>query len=318
MGKITGASTTIKIGKESSFGEAANLTLLLPIITESLGDTTETESSEAIFGMRGKKDISKGKISAGGNIDLEMWSNSFGFVFWGLLGKAVLETDKTVITPIDPVSNPSEELPSFTIEKNQGGQKFLYTGSKINSLDLDLTVGQRPKMTLSIESKKETVSAGTESADLKNFGNKFVFKNMIFYKDEFTSAASRWSNMKISVKNNIDTDDYRADGTGERASLDAQNLEVTGSLDVIFDTAAVSGEYTTFKNDSDFSIGAQFENGSGDKYEIFLPKVKFTSLKHETSGKEKITLSGEWEAIIPDDNSAIIKVTDYNNSTGTY
>ena len=318
MPKITGASTKVKIGKESSFGTPGDLTHILPITSEALSDNVEMESSEALYGKRGKKDLNRNKEAAGGNIDLEVWSKSIGLILFGALGKATLDTDKTILTPIDQIANPTDDLPSFTIEKNQGGQTFLYPGSKINTLDIDLTVGQRPKLSISVESKKEEIASGTDAATVEDFGNKFVFKDLKFYKDEFVTSASRWSNMKISLNNNLDGDDYRPDGTNERSAIDPQDLEITGSLDLIFDATSVSGEYTAFKNDQDFSIGVLLENGTGEKIEIFIPKAKFTSIKHDTGGKEKINLSGEWEAILPDDGTDLIKITDYMNSTGTY
>jgi len=139
----------------------------------------------------------------------------------------------------------------------------------------------------------------------------------MLYTDEFTTTTDLYSSVELVVNNNLDTDDYRLDGTGKRKSIDAQQLEITGRLDIIFDASVITGEYSKFKNFQDAALGIELAKASGEKLQIYLPRVRFSEMSHDIGGAEKIAMTASVTALIPT-SGAIMEVRDYVNTTGSY
>ena len=308
MALYTGAKSSLKLGVETAFGSQATLKYKIPFTSESLNYTLETIKSEALLGLRGTKSIAPGKIGASGSVSLEMYPSSIGVLFYLALGKAIANTDHTLIEPIGV----TEDLPSATIEVDHAGEKFLFLGQKVNSLTMTANVDSIASLSVDFVGKKAITGGGTYATEMVGIDDDpFFFKELTLYTDAgLTLKANNMSEITLNIANNLNEDDYRLDGTGERATLEPGALEITGSLNIIFDETLLNGKYKDFVEFNDVVIGAKFEKASGEKFTIVLPRVKLTNLTHDIDGPGTITVSADYEAVL---NSAgkIIQVKDY-------
>ncbi|AEX84781.1 hypothetical protein XO10_00655 [Marinitoga sp. 1135] len=318
----TGAKSSVLLGIESSFATEATLKYKLPFKSESLNHKIETAKSEALLGIRGTKSLAPTKEGAEGSLELEAYPTSAGLAFYLALGKAALVDpdgtadsgdEYTKITPIDLNS----DIPSATVQVDHSGQKMKYLGMKVNSLKFSGAVGSIPSISLDLVGKEEVVGAGTEGTIVDVDDQPFFFKELTLYTDDFQTTTDLYSSIELNIGNNLDADDYRLDGTGKRKTLEAGNLEITGSLDIIFDASVVSGEYSKFKNFQDGAIGIKLEKATGEKLTIYLPRINFSEMTHDIGGAEKIMFKANFTALIPDTGD-VIEVSDYQNTTGTY
>jgi len=310
MALYTGAKSSLKLGVETAFGSQATLKYKIPFTSESLNYTLETIKSEALLGLRGTKSIAPGKIGASGSVDLEMYPSSIGVLFYLALGKAIANanTDHTLIEPIGV----TEDLPSATIEVDHAGKKFLFLGQKVNSLTMTANVDSIASLSVDFVGKKAITGEGTYATTMVEIDNDpFFFKELTLYTDAgLTIKADNMSEITLNIANNLNEDDYRLDGTGERATLEPGALEITGSLNIIFDENLLTDKYEDFVEFNDISIGAKFEKASGEKFTIVLPRVKLTNLTHDIDGPGTITVSADYEAILNSEGK-IIEVKDY-------
>jgi hypothetical protein len=318
----TGAKSSVLLGIESSFGSEATATWKLPFKSESLNHKVEAVRSEALLGTRGIKSLAPGKLGAEGSLDVELYPETAGVLFYLALGKATLidpdaapssGDEYTQITPIGL----SEDLPSASIEVNHSGQSFKYLGMKLNQLRFSGSVGAIPTVTADFIGKEEQSGSLTQGLLTVPGDDPFYFKELKLYTDQFTTTTDLYSSIELTINNNLDSDDYRLDGTGKRKSLEPGTLEITGSLDIIFDSSVVSGEYTKFKNFTEAAIGIELAKDATNKLTIYIPRLLFSNMTHDISGPDKIMFRAEFTALIPGAGD-IIEVIDYTNGTGSY
>jgi len=317
----TGAKSAVTIGEETTFATEAEVKYKVPFTSESLNHSVETNQSEALLGNRAVKSLAPGKEGAEGSIDLEAYPGIMGFLFYLALGKSVAydsnsdsTDDSTKIIPIGI----TEDLPSATIEVDHSGNKIKYTGMTVNSLSFSGAVGDIPTMSVDFTGKEEIIGAATVSSTLVEPGeDPYYFKELTLYNDEFTTVADLYSSIDIEINNNIDADDYRLDGTGKRKSVTANKLEVTGSVNIYFDSSVLTNEYSKYKNFEDAKIGIKLVKDTGEELQIFLPRIKFTEMPHDIGGADKISLNANFTSITPALGD-VIEVVDKTNDTGTY
>lgn len=318
----TGAKSQVLLGIESAFGTEANAKYKLPFTSESLNHKIEAIKSEALLGVRGTKSLAPGKEGAEGSIEAEAYPSTTGVLFYLALGKAILEDPDATPSSGDEYSKIvpiglSEDLPSASIEVNHSGESFKYLGMKVNQLKFTGAVGAIPKIAVDFVGKEEQSGALTQGTMTNPDADPYYFKDLILYTDNIITATDLYSSIELTINNGLDNDDYRLDGTGLRKTVDAGMLEITGTIDIIFDSTTVAGEYGKFKNFTDAAIGIKLEKVSGEKLTIYLPRLKFSEMPHDISDAGKITLRASFTALIPDTGD-IIEVHDYTNTTGTY
>lgn len=309
----TGSKSGVKIGRENVFGTEAQVKYKVPFTSESLNHKADTVESEALLGNRAIKSIAPGKEGTEGSLDIEAYPGISGFLFFLALGKSELAAEKTKISPIDINS----ELPSATVEVDHSGSKFKYIGMTVNSLKFSGAVGDIPKITLDMVGKEELQGAATAAAQIVDPGeDPYYFKELTLFTDQFTTQAELYSSIELNISNNLDTDDYRLDGTGKRKTLGAGKLDISGSIDMYFDSSVLGSEYTKYKNFADAQLGIKLVK-TGKELSIFIPRIKFTEMPHDIGGPEKILVKGSFKAVIPAVGD-IMEVIDSSNTTGTY
>ena len=318
---LYGAKSSVLMGIEETFGTAATLAYKLPFTNESLNQKIEALKSEANLGLRAPKSLAPGKEGAAGSIEVELYPELAGVLFYLALGKASAEDPDSTPDSGDEYSKivaagVNDSLPSATIQVDHAGQKFDYLGMKLNQLQLNAAVGAIPKVSLDWLGKEEADAAATIGSLTEPGNEPFYFREIAVYTDEFTTVTDKYSNIQLTIANNLDGDDYRLDGTGKRKSVAAQNLDITGSVELIFDASTVSDEYAKFKNFTDAALALTFEKNT-QKLRIYLPRIRFSEATHDISGAGKILLKANITALLDSNNEAII-VEDHVNTSGTY
>ncbi|MBB6061886.1 hypothetical protein HNP65_000308 [Thermosipho japonicus] len=319
----TGAKSSVLLGIENTFGSEAKAKYKIPFTSESLNHKIEAVKSEAFLGSRGIKALAPGKEGAEGSLELEMYPLTSGILFYLALGNAVLEDpdatpssgdEYTKITPISLF----DELPSASIEVNHSGQSFKYLGMKINQLKFSGAVGAIPKLTADFVGVEEKSGSLTQETTIINPDNEpYYFKELKLYTDKFSTVTDLYSSIELTINNNLDNDDYRLDGTGKRKTVEAGNLEISGSIDIIFDASSVTNEYAAFKSFSDSAIGIELAKDATHTLKIYLPRIRFSEMTHDISDSGKIMLKANFTTLIPGSGD-IIEVSDFTNTTGLY
>jgi len=319
----SGARSKILLGIESTFGEAATLKYKLPFVDESLNANLESVRSEALLGYRGTKSLAPGREGTGGGITLELFPVPAGVLFYLALGLATLkDPDSTPdsgdeYTEITAVTSATGNLPSATIRVDHDGIIRDYLGMKLNTLTLEMAVGGIPRITTDWVGIQESDEVATEGSITEPSDDPFYFRELLLSADGTNWTADKYSRITLSIANNLDTDDYRLDGTGRRKTIPEGNLAITGDVELLLTTDTFSDQYNKFINFQDASLYLKFEKSTGEKLIIKLPRIKFASMTHDIGGPGRITLRGSYEALIPS-TGQIITVEDYTNDTGTY
>jgi len=310
---ITGAKSSVLLGIESALGQEAQAKWRLPFTSESLNHTVEAIRSEALLGNRGIKSLAPGQVGAEGSLDVELYPETAGVLFYLALGKSVLDTDHAKITPIAL----TEDLPSASIEVNHGGEAFKYLGMKINQLRFSGSVGAIPTVSADFVGIEEQSGSLTEGTIVTPGDDPYYFKELKLYTDEFSTTTDLYSSIELTINNNLTTDDYRLDGTGKRKTLEAAQLEITGTIDIILDSSVITNEYTKYKDFTEASIGIELAKDATNTLKIYIPRLLFSNMTHDIGGPDKVMLRAEFTALIPQ-SGEIIYVEDYTNDTGSY
>ena len=319
---ITGAKSSVLLGIESSLGQEAQATYKLPFTSESLNHTVEAIRSEALLGNRGIKSLAPGQVGAEGSLDVELYPETAGVLFYLALGKVAL---------IDPDANPgsgdeytkitpialTEDLPSASIEVNHGGQQLKYLGMKLNQLRFSGAVGAIPNVTADWVGIEEQSGGLTQGTIVTPGDDPYYFKELKLYTDEFSTTTDLYSSIELTINNNLTTDDYRLDGTGKRKTLEAAQLEITGTIDIIMDASVMTGEYAKYKDFTEASIGIELAKDATNTLKIYIPRLLFSNMTHDIGGPDKVMLRAEFTALIPQ-SGEIIYVEDYTNDVGSY
>lgn len=316
-----GSQSSVLLGIEPSFATLATLKYKLPFTNESLNQKIEALKSEANLGLRAPKSLAPGKEGAAGGIEVELYPELSGLLFYLALGKATQIDPDAVADSGDEYTKITaigvgEELPSATIQVDHAGQKFDYLGMKLNQLQLNAAVGAIPKVSLDWLGKEEADASATAGTLIEPGNEPFYFKEITVYTDQFTTTTDKYSNIQLQINNKLDGDDYRLDGTGKRATVKAQGLEISGSVELMFDADTVAGEYAKFKAFTDAALALKFAKGS-QILKIFLPRIRFSEATHDISGAGKILLKANITALL-DANGDVIIVEDYVNTSGSY
>ena len=294
----------------------------MPFKSESINRTIEAITSEALLGTRGTKTVAPGRESVEGSFEVEAFPAITGPLLYWALGEAAAydsngdtTNDSILINQLGKGSISDAELPLLNILVNHSGLLAGFQEVKINSLRFSASVGSIPSLSADVVGK--TTTNLTEPTTYKDIGDDpFYFKEISLFKanaggswDALSfSQTYKYTNLEFTINNNIDTEDYRFDGTGTRYSMPEGNLEITGSLDVILDSDVWSDEFQKFLAFEDFALKAVLDKSSVGKIEIIFPRIKFTEFPHDISGPDRITVSASFNALLDADGYAIIVI----------
>ena len=294
----------------------------MPFRSESINKTIESISSEALLGVRGKKTVAPGRESVEGSFEVEAFPEIMGPLLYWALGEITphdsdgdTTNDSVLMYQLGKGSVTDAELPLLDIVVNHAGLIAGFEKVKINTLRFSASVGSIPSLSADVVGVAN--ASLTEPTSYTNVGDDpFYFKEIRLYK---ASAGGAWdslsfantvkyTNLEFTINNNIDTEDYRFDGTGQRYSMPEGNLEITGSIDIILDSEVWADEYAKYLAFDDFALKVVLEKSSTKKIEIIFPRIKFTEFPHDIGGPDRIVVSASFEALLDQDDYAIIVI----------
>ena len=322
MALATGAKSSLLLGIETSWATAAELKYKIPITSESLNRRVEALRSEALLGNRASIAVAPGQEGVEGSIDVELYPATTGVLFYLALGKATAQDpdetpesgdEYTEITPIGV----TEDLPSATVRVDHGGIKdWDFIGLRVRSLNFEGAVGAIPRVTLDLLGKNDGESLATENITVTPDTEPFYFKELTLSKDGTAYNVDDYSDIRLTITNNLSEDDYVLDGTGQRIDITPGDLQITGTATLLFNSDVVMDEYTKFQNWTTFSLWIKLTKNLTD-FIIYLPKLQITEMTHDIGGKDKISFDMSFEAL-DDGSNGIIVVEDHFVTDASY
>ncbi|AJW76917.1 hypothetical protein X275_01350 [Marinitoga sp. 1197] len=292
----TGFSSQLFIGTEKKFNEEATLKYIIPFTSENINEKKEIVNSEALLGKRANNSIVETKKYVSGNVDLEIYPEIFGYMFLLALGWVEKASDYIKITPVKVF----QEIPSSTIQVSHNDIDFIYTGMKINEINLKFGLNET-KFSVGFEGIREIQKSGTYDLQNLSFTNQLTFRQFSIEKDDIIK--DNVIELNLSIKNNIETNDY-VFGELYRQSLTTGNLEIEGDMKILFDIET----YNNYKNFQKNKLLFKFDNGV-DKFEIEIPSAKFYDVEHNIVDEKQIVM----ECKILATGKDLIEIRDYTN-----
>ena len=247
---------------------------ILPFKSESLKLSRNVFESEAITGSRNPKKPSRGKYDIAGDIELEI--NPY---IAAILKHALGSNTTTGASPYTHTMKVGSLPVGLVIEKGFKDivQYFKYNGCRINSLKMSFTPEGMIGGSINVLGAKETVGATSLDATPTDLGHK-PFDAFEMSIQEGGSAIAIVTEADFILENNLDGSVYVIGGLGERNSLPAGKVKVSGNLKALFENLTL---YNKAKNNTETSLKITLSRGDGlgsadnESLEIFVPELLY-------------------------------------------
>lgn len=247
---------------------------ILPFKSESLKLSRNFFESEAITSSRNPKKPARGKYEVGGDIELEI--NPY---IAAILKHALGSNTTTGASPYTHTMKVGSLPVGLVIEKGFKDivQYFKYNGCRINSLKMSFTPEGMIGGSINVLGAKETVGATSLDATPTDLGHK-PFDAFEMSIQEGGSAIAIVTEADFILENNLDGSVYVIGGLGERNSLPAGKVKVSGNLKALFEDLTL---YNKAKNNTETSLKITLSRGNGlgsadnESLEIFVPELLY-------------------------------------------
>ncbi len=253
---------------------------------------------------RGRREIRPGYYVPSGNIVFPINVRAIGyFLKWALGGYKF--TDGGIGANTHELWGSEEtELPSFTTHLGKDAFEHVFTGTTINSLQIEIG-GDWLLCTIDCVAGKDYKQPLKEISDLQLFDEKTL--TFIAAGVQFNSVGynCKVQNMTININNNIDTAGGKGIGTRYacRFPAGARNIDLSGNLHFIDETEYVKywgsnqGIHDTNSPGSE-PITITIDGGTAGSLELKFPKIQYTDIGASPSGRAPITHSFSAYAVV--------------------
>jgi len=292
--RARGIISEMAIAFEGTYGDPATAGTYhkVPFLTDSLGaDEPFDDQPELGTGRRDAQTPSRGARDVNGDMTLPMRLDALGFWLRLLFG----DPDVSGAAP-DFVhtfkSGTLSALPSMVVEKKyKSGIFWVYSGVKANTLNITMSRGGFPQVTVGLiganETKAAVTGAGTPSlvrgakahqfqATLKKGGTKFA----------------RVTSFEFNFSNNLDPIESVGDG-GIRDAIDEGLSSATGNMSARFEDFA---NYDIAVNDSTIDIEMAWTIAANKSLTITLHKARLARPRQPIEGPGGVSQNFEWRA----------------------
>ena len=220
---------------------------ILPFKSESFKLSRNIFDSEAITSSRNPKKPGRGKYEISGDIELEI--NPY---IATILKHALGANTTTGVSPYVHTMKVGSLPIGLVIEKGfkDIAQYYKYNGCRVNSLKMSFTPEGIIAGGINVLGAKETVGVTSLDATPTDLGHK-PFDALEMSIQEGGSAIAIVTECEFSLENNLDGDVYVIGGAGERKSLPAGKVKVSGNLKALFEDLTL---YNKAKNDTETSL----------------------------------------------------------------
>lgn len=253
---------------------------------------------------RGRREIRPGYYTPSGNIVFPINVRAIGYFLKWALGEYKFTDGGAGTNTHEIYGKEGTSLPSFTARIGKDHFEHIFTGTTINSLQLEIG-GDWLLCTVDCVAGKDHKGTLKEIADLDLFEEKmltFIAAGVSFGGVGYNCKIK---NMTINIANNIDAPGGKGIGTRYpcRFPVGARNVNLSGNLHFEDET-----EYAKYWGDADGihdtdSPGSEeiiitIDGGTPGSLELKFPKVQYTQVGAPPSGRSPIDHSFSAYAIV--------------------
>ena len=291
--------------EEGSFNPATPHDAKFHIEIASAGlDVPDNPNVEFEGGLtRGRSELRPGYYVPPGNIVFPINVRAIGYFLKWALGNYVFTDGGAGTNTHEIYGKEDTALPSFTTRLGKDAFEHIFTGTTINSLQLEIG-GDWLLCTVDCVAAKDYKGDLKEIADLSLFNEKkltFVSAGVTFGGVDYNCKIQ---NMTINIENNIDTAKGKGIGTRYpcRFPIGARNVNLSGVLHFEDETEYEKywGQATGISDDgpSDEAIIITIDSGDEGSLELNFPKVQYTVVGAPSSGRAPIDHAFSGYAIV--------------------
>jgi hypothetical protein len=313
MSKFIGRLVDIGIKKETTRGTAeSTATFYLPKMSMSYDDKIEQVIDESSYGVIedsvGASIISK---YAEGEFEGKIGDKSIGLLFLATLGSVSTTgpTQTSVYTHTFSVQE-DNQCDSLTIFQDDPNQDYTYPLGMIDSMDLDVSLGEFCKVTCAFRSLVGSTATLTPSYSAENNflpqHGSIVYADTLAGLDAGTTVSLR--SIKLSISKNLEDD--RKIGSVNAVDILNKQMSIEGSAELIFDAVT----FKTFMladtakalrirlTNTDVTIGSSLN----PKLTIDLAKVKFSEFTRNYGNDDIVTVAISFKAFYSISDSKMV------------
>lgn len=302
MTKFIGRLADIGIAKEAVRGTAEESAgYFLPKVSLSIDDGIEQVIDESSLGVIEDSPNASivGKFATG-EIEGNIYDKSFGLILLAALGQVSTSGPSQTVVYTHAFSVlQSAQHPSLTLFLEDPNQDYKYALAVLESLDLDVMLGQYARYKAAFRSKvgataTVTPSYGSENHFLPQHASLKIATNLAGLA---AASAINVRSVKLSISKNAEDD--RKLGSLDAADILNKQFAVEGSLELIFDdntfkTLMLADTAQAMRlrlTNTDVTIGSSLN----PQLTIDLAKVKFSNFERGYGNDEFVTATVDFK-----------------------
>lgn len=315
MSKFIGRIADIGIAKEGTRGtKETSADFWLPKLSLSLDDGIEQVIDESSVGVI--EDATEATVVgkfAEGELEGNINDKSFGLLLLAALGGVSTSgpTDTSVYTH-DFTVGQSAQHQSLTLMLDDPNQDYSYALAVLQSLAIDVSLGQFAKYTASFRSKVGETATHTPSYTTENHFLPQHGSVKIASAASGLDAASAIDIRSVQLNINKNVEDDRVIGSTDASDILNKQFSVEGTIELVFDdetfkTQMLADTAQAMRirlTNSDVTIGGS----SNPQMTIDLTKVKFGQFERNYSNNDIVTATVNFKALYKTSESGMISV----------
>lgn len=278
------------LAEETTFAEPAEAEFHVDIASASLDSPSDTHLDFESSMGRGARMHRPGFYSPSGNIVYAFDIKTIRWLLKWTLGGYVF-TDQDNLHEI--YASDSTDLPSFTARLGKDLFEHVFTGCKINSLEISVedSFCQATAELVAVKDSKAVLKEQHELLLPEDYPLAFYDVTMNLDGSDISSQVKSFT---LSISNGIDAASGRSIGSRFPRKLLAAEREITLSCSMFFeDTSQLERFWGGSFGPSDagsqeYSLEFNFDAGGGKGMIIKLPRVIHTSVDIQPSGREEL------------------------------
>lgn len=303
MTKFIGRLADIGIAKEAVRGSAeANVDFYLPKVALTIDDGIEQAIDESSLGVIedaiGASVVAK---FAEGEIEGNIYDKSFGLILLSALGSVSTgSAQETTVYPHTFSVLQSAQHPSLTLFLDDPNQDYKYALAVLQSLELDVMLGQYARYKAAFRSKVGATATLTPSYSAENhfLPQHGSIKTATDLSGLGAASAINIRSVRLSINKNVEDD--RKLGSLDAVDILNKQFAIDGSLELVFDANTFKTEMLA---DTAKAMRIRLTNTDvviGDtlnpQLTIDLANVKFSNFERNYENDGIVTASVDFKA----------------------
>lgn len=324
MSKFIGRTVDVGIAKEASRGtKEASADFWLPKQSLSVDDEVEQTVDESSIGVI--EDATEATVTgkaATGELEANIFDSSFGLLLLSALGSVSTSgpSESSVYTHTFTVQQ-SAQHQSLTLMVDDGNQDYSYPLAMIDSLGIDISLGQFAKYNAAFRSKVGETATHTPSYTSENHFLPQHGSVKIASAVSGLSGASELDIRSVQLTINKNVEDDRKLGSVDQADILNKSFSVEGTIEIVFDdetfkTQMLADTAQAMRirlSNTDVTIGSTLN----PQITIDLSKVKFGQFERNFNNGDVVTATVNFKALYKASESDMIEV-ELVNETSSY